>query len=50
MQILRERCERLEDDRAGGLGGALTKFMDHLRSDMEGLLAGSPTFCGATTS
>ena len=36
---MRERCERLEDERAGGLGGAHLEIMDQLRSDMEGLLA-----------
>lgn len=39
LQILRERCERLEDERAGGIGGANPEIMDQLRSDMEGLLA-----------
>ncbi|KAL0956247.1 hypothetical protein HGRIS_002401 [Hohenbuehelia grisea] len=38
LQILRDRCERLEDERANWQGGADAEGVDQLRSDMEGLL------------
>ncbi|KAJ6603144.1 hypothetical protein B0H10DRAFT_2167264 [Mycena sp. CBHHK59/15] len=38
LQILRERCERLEEERESGQGGADPEIVDQLRSDMEGLL------------
>ncbi|KZT19829.1 hypothetical protein NEOLEDRAFT_1141535 [Neolentinus lepideus HHB14362 ss-1] len=39
LQILRERCERLEEERVNGGGGADPEMIDQLRSDMEGLMA-----------
>ncbi|EPQ54975.1 hypothetical protein GLOTRDRAFT_76278 [Gloeophyllum trabeum ATCC 11539] len=40
LHILRERCERLEEERAnGGGGGADPEIIDQLRADMEGLMA-----------
>ncbi|KAL1681811.1 hypothetical protein EV122DRAFT_260348 [Schizophyllum commune] len=42
LQILRDRCERLEEERergGGGGGGADPEIIDQLRSDMEGLMA-----------
>ncbi|TFK45585.1 hypothetical protein OE88DRAFT_1729622 [Heliocybe sulcata] len=38
LQILRERCERLEEERANGGGGADPEIIEQLRSDMEGLM------------
>ncbi|KDQ55017.1 hypothetical protein JAAARDRAFT_195904 [Jaapia argillacea MUCL 33604] len=39
LQILRDRCERLETERAsGGSGGADFEMVEQLRSDMEGLM------------
>ncbi|KAJ7125010.1 hypothetical protein C8R44DRAFT_703005 [Mycena epipterygia] len=39
LRILRERCERLEDERENAQsGGADPEIVDQLRSDMEGLL------------
>ncbi|KAI0262608.1 hypothetical protein BC834DRAFT_925199 [Gloeopeniophorella convolvens] len=39
LQILRERCERLEDERSSGAGGADAEVVEQLRSDMEALIA-----------
>ncbi|KAJ7076896.1 hypothetical protein B0H15DRAFT_934193 [Mycena belliarum] len=40
MQLLRERCERLEDEREISQGGgADPEIVDQLRNDMEGLLS-----------
>ncbi|KAG9220958.1 hypothetical protein CCMSSC00406_0002442 [Pleurotus cornucopiae] len=38
LQILRDRCEKLEDERVDFQGGADAEVVDQLRSDMEGLL------------
>ncbi|KAJ7928520.1 hypothetical protein B0H13DRAFT_2652973 [Mycena leptocephala] len=40
LRILRERCERLEDERENApVGGADPEIVDQLRNDMEGLLS-----------
>lgn len=39
LQILRERCEQLEDEHASGVSGADVEVVEQLRSDMEGLIA-----------
>ena len=38
LQLLHERCKRLEDKHMGGLGSADPAIMDRMHSDMEGLL------------
>ncbi|KAF8070406.1 hypothetical protein FPV67DRAFT_1017824 [Lyophyllum atratum] len=38
LQILRDRCDRLEEEREGHQGEADLEIVDQLRSDMEGLL------------
>ncbi|KAH7907886.1 hypothetical protein BJ138DRAFT_1116316 [Hygrophoropsis aurantiaca] len=38
LQILRDRCERLEQEREGGHGRDDPEIIDQLRSDMEGLM------------
>ncbi|KIJ65805.1 hypothetical protein HYDPIDRAFT_27039 [Hydnomerulius pinastri MD-312] len=38
LQILRDRCERLEEERAGGPGRDDSEIIEQLRSDMEGLM------------
>jgi len=38
LRILRDRCERLEEERAHRQGEPDTEIVDQLRSDMEGLL------------
>ncbi|KAI9441227.1 hypothetical protein H4582DRAFT_2110203 [Lactarius indigo] len=38
LQILRERCERLEEEHTSGVNGADVEVVEQLRSDMEGLI------------
>ncbi|KAH9048454.1 hypothetical protein EDB84DRAFT_1457065 [Lactarius hengduanensis] len=38
LQILRERCERLEEEHTSGMNGADVEVVEQLRSDMEGLI------------
>jgi len=38
LQILRQRCEELEEERSTGQGGADPQIVDQLRTDMEGLM------------
>ncbi|KAI0060487.1 hypothetical protein BV25DRAFT_1827659 [Artomyces pyxidatus] len=39
LAILRDRCERLEDERAAGVNQADADVVEQLRGDMEGLIA-----------
>ncbi|KAG1818053.1 uncharacterized protein BJ212DRAFT_1479880 [Suillus subaureus] len=39
LQILRDRCERLEEERSSGFGIDNSEIIEQLRSDMEGLMS-----------